>query len=161
MATAKETTALEAPGSAQLEAAYAAILDGTELPGDLTVGGKAADPELVSRQIVERLLAAETFEELFQPQSVPAWRDMMDVPVFVRDVKLNRSTIAGSTGAPVYAVCELERLDNASRVTVTCGGRNVLAQLVKAMEKGWLDRPVKLIGKPTGEGYTALWLQAA
>ena len=150
-----DTTALAVPGAEQLDAAYAAILDGAELPV-----AAAADPELISRQIVEGILNAETFEEAFAPKSVPAWRDMLDVPVLVRNVKLNRSSFEGSASS-IYAVCDLERLDNAERVTVTCGGRNVLAQLVKMLEKSWTDKPVKLIGKQTGEGYTALWLQAA
>ena len=150
-----ESTAVATSEAEQLEAAYGAILDGKELPATV-----AADPELISRQIVEGILNAETFEEAFAPKSVPAWRDMLDVPVLVRNVKLNRSSFEGSASS-IYAVCDLTRIDSGEQVTVTCGGRNVLAQLVKMLEKGWTDKPVKLIGKQTAEGYTALWLQAA
>jgi hypothetical protein len=147
--------ATKAASKEQIEAAYAAILDGKELKS-------YADPELVSRAIVERIMSADTFEEAFQAQDVPAWRDYLDVPMRVHRFHLNPSSFEGSSS--VYAVVDVERLDGkdpAGVFTVTCGGRNVLAQLVKALEKGWLAKPVSLIAKRTREGYDALWLQDA
>lgn len=134
---------------------FRAVLTGE---GDLP---QLADPEVISAQIVERILAAETFEDAFEPQEVEAWRDYLDVPVLVRNVHLNRS---GYEGTSIYAVCEIERVDGEEPqgpFTVTCGGRNVLAQLYKMLEKGWLDKPVKMTAKTTGEGYQALWLVVA
>lgn len=132
--------------------AYAAILDGEAPP-------QMADPELVTREILERIMRAETFEEAFRPQTLRAWSELIGVPVKVRDFHLNPSGLEGQT---VYAVCELELLDGSeSTTTVTCGGKNVLMQLVKALEQGWLDKPVVLMEKPTNEGYKVLWLEAA
>jgi hypothetical protein len=143
--------------------AYGAILGEEQLP-------EYADPEVISRAIMERIIEAETFEDAFQPQTLVAWREMLNEPVFVQDFRLNRSSIKDSA-SPVYAVVDLARADGKnwrdksgkeSRViAVTCGGRNVLVQLVKALEKGWLDKPVKLTSKQTGEGFNVLWLEAA
>lgn len=137
----------------ELAQAYAAILgDGEAVP-------QMADPELVTREILERIMNAETFEEAFRPQTLKAWSDLLGVPVKVLDFKLNPSGLEGQT---VYAVCELELLDGSgSKVTVTCGGKNVMMQLVKALEKGWLGQSVTLMEKPTSEGYKVLWLEAA
>jgi hypothetical protein len=140
---------------AQIASAYAAILD-NEKPEGLAV----SDPELVTREILERIMGAETFDEAFKPQELTAWRDLIDVPVRVLDFKLNPS---GLEGQAVYAVVELERLDgkDPAKQTVTCGGRNVMMQLVKALEKGWLTNPVAMTKKATSEGYEVLWLVAA
>ena len=144
----------KAPSKKDLEMAYAAILDGEPIPA-------SGDPEVISRAIVERILGAETFEEAFSPQELKGWQELVDVPVRVLGFKLNPSTAAsGGTGPSVYAVVDLVVLETGEQETVTCGGRNVLAQLVKALEKGWLGNPIRLIAKPTAEGNTALWLQA-
>ncbi len=121
-----------------------------------------ADPEVVSRAIMERILAAETFEEAFQPQSLPSWgSDFLGVPVFVRDIRLNKSTVKGGTGPSVYAVVDIADAVKGDVHTVTCGGRNVLVQLIKMLEKDWLNKPVKMTERPTAEGYNVLWLEAA
>lgn len=153
--TAERSTALAVPTKKELEAAYAAILDGTPLPG------AGNDPEAVSRAIAERILASETFEEAFSPQELEAWSNYVGEVVTVKDFHLNPTTFNTGDGGPAaYAVVDIE-LSDGSIKTVTCGGRNVLMQLVKALEKGWLVNQVVLIAKPTAEGNTALWLQAA
>ena len=139
--------------TAAYDAAVKAITEGTEV--DIPVG----DPEAVSRAIVERVLAAESFEDAFAPQEIPSWRSLMDVPVLVRSVHLNRSTF--DAGSPIYAVCDLMIADSGEITTVTCGGRNVLAQLLTMLKNGWQNHPVRLTAKTTGEGYSVLWLQAA
>lgn len=150
MAKSKELSKKE---QEQIEVAYAAIMGDVELP-------IASDPEAMSRAIVERIMNADTFDETFRPQNLDAWREYMDVPVKVRGFHLNRSAFDGA-GAPIYAVVDIEVLSDGEVVTVTCGGRNVLTQLVKQLQNGWQDKPVKLTGRQTQEGYTALWLEAA
>ena len=142
-----------APGAASpehLQMAYAAILDGVPLPATV-------DPEVMSRAIIERIMHAETFDEVFRPQELEAWREAyLDVPVKVKGFHLNASGFDES-GSAVYAVVDLVTPDG-ELDTVTCGGRNVLVQLVKALEKGWLDRPVKMVERPTASGFKTLWL---
>lgn len=155
-------TALEPRSRAQLELIHKAILGEAELP--------AADPAAMSRQIMERILAAESFEDAFTQQNLTPWRSMLGVPVVVRDVHFNRSTVATDGGPSVYAVVDVQPIDTKSGelagepVSVTCGGANVLAQLVKGLEQGWLleeKRPVRMIENATAQGYGALWLEAA
>jgi hypothetical protein len=150
------TDLMSKPTKAQIELAYSAIMGDAELP-------QSNDPEVVSRAIMERILRAETFEEAFKPQELEGWREYLGVPVLVRSFHLNPSGFAAEGGAPVYAVVDLTLGENGEAVTVTCGGRNVLMQLVKALEKGWLDKPVKLVAKKTNadHGGSALWLEAA
>jgi len=153
-------TALAKPSKAQLELAYAAILDGKEIPA-------MGDPEVISRQIAERILAAETFEEAFQAQNLTAWKDkFLNVPVFVRDIRLNPSGFKnekGKGGSSVYAVVDVQPVKDSGELgdteAVHTGGRNVLIQLMKMLEKGWTDKPVRMIAKDTTEGYEALWLE--
>lgn len=140
----------------ELAVAYKAILDG-ELPEGF---GAADDAGAMARAIVERIIAAEDFDSVFTQQDLPAWRDtLLDQPVKVIDFHLNKSTVEG--GGAIYAVVDVERLADGERLTVSCGGRNVLAQLVKMLEKSWFDNPIKMIEKRTAEGYGALWLVKA
>lgn len=141
-------------GKKELEQFRAVLLGEGELP-------RFADPEVMAQAIVERILESETFEDAFQPQELEAWRDYLDVPVLVKGVHLNRS---GYEGTSIYAVVDIERVDGKDPkepFTVTCGGRNVLAQLYKMLEKDWLDKPVKMTSRTTAEGFNALWLVAA
>jgi hypothetical protein len=138
----------------QVQLAYAAIMGDAELP-------VASDPEAMSRAIVERIMSADTFDEAFRPQQLESWQSYLDQPVKVREFHLNRSAFEDGQGAPIYAVVDIELLSDGEIVTVTCGGRNVLTQLVKMLQKGWQDNPVQLTARKTSEGYTALWLTAA
>lgn len=140
------------PSKKDLETAYAAILDGAAIP-------VASDPEAVSRAILERIFASDTFEEAFAPQQLEGWREYLDVPVLVQEFHLNPSGF--EQGSSVYAVVDIVRVDTGEQLTVSCGGRNVLAQLVQMLRHGWFDRAVKLTSKTTSEGYQALWLVAA
>lgn len=142
----------------ELAVAYKAVLDG-ELPEGF---GAAQDAEATSRAIVERIVGSDSFDDVFSPQELPAWRDvLLEKPVKVRDLRLNKSTIEGGRGSAVYAVVDVERLEDGERLQVSTGGRNVLAQLLKMIENGWQEQPVKMIAKRTAEGYDALWLVKA
>lgn len=141
---------------AEREVAYAAILDGTPIPNAGTDGAAA-----MSRAIAERILDAETFEDVFSAQDLDAWTNYINVPVFVKEFHLNPTGYSVEGNPSVYAVVDIANAVDGEQRTVTCGGRNVMAQLVKMLEKGWLDRPVKLVSKRTAEGYDALWLQSA
>jgi hypothetical protein len=144
-----------APTKKELAAAYSAILDGEPL-----AAGGYADPDVISRAIVERILQAETFEDAFSPQDLTAWNELLGVPCKVQSFHLNPTGYEGA-GSSVYAVVDIVRTDTGEALTVTCGGRNVLAQLVKMLEKGWFEHPVQMTAKGTSEGFQALWLVPA
>lgn len=148
-ATAKTTGTDLAERNVQLEVLAKAILDGDELPG----GG---DPEAMSRAIAERILNADSVEAAFSPQSLTPWRSMLEVPVKIVDVHFNRS---GFEGQSIYAVADVVGPDGEIH-TVTCGGRNVMAQLVVGVKNGWFEtNTFQLVEKKTSEGFGALWLE--
>lgn len=150
MAEEASSTTLTKRGAAELELIHRAILGEAELP--------PSDPQAMSRAIMERILSAETFEQAFTQQSLTPWRSMLGVPFFVKHVHFNRS---GFENQAVYAVVDLEPAAGGEAVSVTCGGQNVLAQLVTMLEQGWQDKAVRMIENDTAEGYKALWLEAA
>jgi hypothetical protein len=153
---------LDKAEQAQLDLAIRAIRDGEALP-------VASDPEAVSRAIVERILSAESFDEAFKPQQLAAWRDYLEMPVYVRGFHLNPTALEsseGRTSPSVYAIVDIEPVDerNGAAMTVTCGGRNVLTQLVMMLQHkgdGWMDKPVKMTSRQTSDNFQALWLVAA
>lgn len=147
---------LELTNEGQIEQAIAAIVDGQEL-------AIPSDPDAVSRMILERLLRMETADELFRPQTIDAWRDHLDRPAEVHSFHFNRSSFEqgeGQSGSSVYAIVDLTWLDDGERQAVTCGGRNVMVQLVQALRHNLLPVRVRLIANRTSEGYQALWLEA-
>lgn len=134
---------------------HKAILGEAELP--------PVDAAAMSRAILERILESDSFEQAFTQQSLTPWRTMLGVAVVVTDVRFNRSSFNDGQGPSIYAVCDLVIQDTGEAVTVTCGGQNVLGQLLKGVERGWLieeARPVRMIENMTSEGYGALWLEA-
>jgi hypothetical protein len=138
------------------EVAKSAIIDGTPIPNIGT-----GDPMAVSKSIAERIAAADTFEEAFSPQDLDAWTNYLGIPVLVQDFHLNPTGFLVEGNPSVYAVCDIAKLEDGEIVTVTCGGRNVLMQLLKMKQRGWSDRPVVLVNKRTAEGYNVLWLESA
>jgi hypothetical protein len=149
------TKELAKPNAKEIELAYAAIMDGEALP-------VSNDPEAVSRAIIDRIATAETFEEAFAPQELKGWKEFIGVPVQVKSFKLNPTTYGADEngGSSVYAVVDIVTPDGVLE-SVTCGGRNVLTQLVRGLEKGWLeDHTFALESKPTAGGNEALWLRA-
>lgn len=154
----EKTKEVSVRSKSEIEAAYRAIFDGSEVP---SIG----DPEVVSRAIMARIMDAETFEDAFAPQELTPWTEYLGLAVRVLDVRLNKSTVQRKVGQPsVYAVVDIAFAEGekAGEIeTVSCGGRNVLVQLMKMLEKNWLDHPVRLIAKDTAQGYDTLWLVGA
>ncbi len=149
---ADKASAAVAVPKQELELAYAAIMDGEELPVD------AADPEVVSRIILQRIAESDSLSAILTPQSLPGWRDYEDRPVEVQGFRFNRSSFEG--GSSIYAVVDLTLLDSGEQEAVSVGGRNVLVQLVRALQLGEVPFKCKLTSKKTGEGYNVLWLTA-
>lgn len=153
----EESVALIKATPEELQQAYRAVLEGDVLP-------EYADPEAMSLAIAKRIAEADSWEETFQPQTLSSWRDAaMGVPVLIKDVHLNRSSFDGQ-GPSVYAVVTISFPDSQGEMhdeMVTCGGRNVLVQLLNHIRFGKTDRLVRLTSKDTASGYDVLWLEAA
>lgn len=89
------------------------------------------DPAEVSADIVRRILAAESLEDAFQSYEATPAEDVADELVTVTGIAWMRSTF--NEGPPVYALMQVQRMDDGPPIVVSIGGRSVLAGLLWAM----------------------------
>lgn len=120
------------------------------------------DPEAISREIIDQLLAAESDDELQMGKAL-SWRDdLLGVPVEIHGFRWRPSTIEGGQGLPVFVIVSLTRLDSGDRVVATTGAANVLAQLSNMARRGTLNsgQVWKLVeaDAATARGFKPLWL---
>lgn len=131
-----------------------------------TVPELVSDPLEIQRAIFARLANAATVDEILEQGSgLDSWaNDLEGIAVEVHGVRFNVSTY--EQGAPVYAVVDLAVLEGeraGERLLVSCGGVNVMGQLVGMLKLGAFPAQVRIAHaeKPTRQGYRPLWLQAA
>lgn len=119
------------------------------------------DPEEISRSIVERILKAETFEDVFAPQAVRHARELLDVPLVVHGIRFNQSDFEAGFG--FYCLVDCTDAETGESVVVSVGGRNVMAQLFRADQLGVFPAKLKFTqpARPTRQGYWPLWLTPA
>jgi hypothetical protein len=118
------------------------------------------DPEQISRQIVEELLAAETDEELEQVGNASGWLDFEGVPVEVRGFRWRKSDY--DEGAAIYLIVQATDMRDGASLVLTTGSKNVIAQLINLARR---DRfpTVKILtraDKPTKGGFYPQWLKS-
>lgn len=118
------------------------------------------DPERIADDIVSRILASETVEDVLAPQAVEHARDLVDTPIRLHRGKVNQSEYEGGPG--VYMICEAEVIADGRMTTFSCGGRNVMAQVYKLAQFGAFPMEVVIreAPKPTRQGFKPLWLEA-
>lgn len=119
------------------------------------------DPEQVSRTIAERILSAGSVEEVLTPGEARHARELLDTPVTVHAVHFNQSDFEDGIG--FYAVVDVTDTESGDTFAVTCGGRNVMAQLYQLARLNALPCDVRFTQarKPTRAGYWPLWLVKA
>jgi hypothetical protein len=137
---------------AQIDAAWGAILDGTPLAVEV------GSPE-TARRIAAEIRQGETFEDIFGERSLPSWGDNLDHPFQVLGFQLSPSGY--DQGSAVYAIVEAVDLETGETLRMSTGGRNVLSQLMTALERGMLPAELRMIAKRTGAGNDAYWLRPA
>lgn len=122
------------------------------------------DPEQISREIFEQILGSQSNEELNQLGAATGWRELEG-----KRVKLGSSfkwrPSSYEEGAPIFLVvpAELVGPDGAlSRVTLTTGSLNVIAQLMNMAARGTYEGTIVTLersSKPSARGYHPLWLR--
>jgi hypothetical protein len=119
------------------------------------------DPDVISREIVRRILTTEDPESVFAEDSVYHARDLLERPLRVLGVRWFPSSYEG--GPSVYAAMDAVLLDTGERVVVTIGAVRALAQLLRAQRDGLLPRDlvIRQTMRPTAAGYYPLYLAAA
>jgi len=108
-----------------------------DVPQWLTALEMVEDDEDVSERIGERIMQAETLEEMLSDDSETiGLRGIVEHHILVRGATLRRSDNTDGLGA--YAVIDvLDKTDGEVKV-VTCGAAKVLRKLVKATNQKWL-----------------------
>jgi len=164
MAQAQEKTAvgleLAVRDSSSLAALdeFDAILRGVKNPTEVI-----SDPGEIQREIIERLLNAETDEQLENFGTAEGWQEnLLDVPVEIYGFRWMKSDFTDNDGsAPVYVLVDLIRLDDGSRLLVTTGSFNVMAQLsnLARRERFPAVKQLTLVEKATKSGYHPLYLK--
>lgn len=134
--------------------------------GDGGVQAFIEDPLAVSQQIVARILSAESVDDVLSQGKALHAKDVLGRAFTAHDVRFNQSAYAGGeSGSPaVFAIIQAEFHDDGSFGVVTCGSRNVMAQLYQLKRLGKLsDQPLAIreSDTPTAQGYSPMWLVAA
>ena len=107
------------------------------------------DPIKAAREVVQSILDAETVDDVLSETQVTHARDMLDVPFVALAFRLHRSDFGGD-GPGVFAVIDGATKDG-DKLTITCGARNVIAQLYRIAELNGFPRPVMLVERGRGK----------
>lgn len=120
------------------------------------------NPEEVAREIAYRILGAETEDDIFDQGGATSARDVLSVPLMIKNVRWQTSRYEEG-GPKVFALLNATRADNGEELLITCGSRNVMAQLFRAGQLGLIpfEKPKKFQENMTAAGFGALWLVSA
>lgn len=124
-------------------------------------GMEQGDPEESSRAILARILMSETADEVIASREVTHAGDILGEGISIEGVKWQRSDHQQASSC--YAVLTATSLNDARPMTITCGGRNVMMQLLKLRMLGAFPQRamIQKSRKPTSNGYYPLWLEPA
>lgn len=117
------------------------------------------DPEEISRQILERKLAATSLDELLNEREGLSAQNILGQPFTAHDFTLVRSSMSATGG--FFALISAEM--NGKDVQISCGAQAVVEDLTIMKFRGWLPAKVTIsrAKKPTGSGYYPLHLRPA
>lgn len=94
-----------------------------------------------SRQIAERILAADDLAGIFADDSTVASKDMVGIGIEVTNVRIMQSELV--EGVKSYMLIDATVLDTKEAITVNTGSRNIMAKLWAVKVKGFL--PVQVV----------------
>lgn len=119
------------------------------------------DPEQVAFEIVSRILTGTTVDDILNRQQVMSGEALLGIPIIVARVKWHKSGY--DQREAVYALVEGTNAGTGEQVLITCGGRNVMAQLYALNKIDAFPLALKFgkASNPTANGYYPLWLEAA
>lgn len=103
----------------------------------------ASDGEDVAEQIALRILASENVDDLLTPSAAEGLRDWIDRPIVIHDVRKREGEQEGVKGW--YFILDIEDQKTGKHHVATTGASNVMAQITKAHNSGWLPMPCKVI----------------
>jgi len=118
------------------------------------------DADATQEAILERILQANTLDDILNNRSVTSAKDVLLTPLTVAKVRWMRSDMEEGIG--LYALVEGRRDDTDEPVVISCGGVSVMGQLWRMDELGLLPVKVRFnqASRPTQAGFYPLWLEA-
>lgn len=115
------------------------------------LGIQIGAPEDAAVRIAQRLADSGTLEDLLGESQAVSWRERAGIPYRVRAVDWSDSDLGGGVG--FFAIVTAVNLDTNQTETLTTGATNVLIQLAKMLQNGWLEQPVKYESRKASSGF--------
>lgn len=107
------------------------------------------DPAKAAREIVQSILDAEDADEVLSESEVTHARDYLDTPFVALGVNFHTSSYGGE-GPGVFATINAAT-DKGEKLVITCGARNVVAQLYKLLTLNAFPQHVMIVERGTGK----------
>lgn len=105
------------------------------------------DPEIAQRAIAERILQADDLAGLFIDLKTTACKDMVGVPIEIRQCRVMRSNIDGARGT--YMLLEAVNLTTGELCTLNTGAPQIMAVCMRATGQKYLPLQVEVIEAAT------------
>lgn len=125
------------------------------------VNSAVVDPEKAQLDIVRRILASDSIEDVLKQQEAIHAKDVLDECINITGIRYMESDIKDS-GPAFYMLVDCVT-PNGEPFAVTCGAVNVMAQLhrLNDLDAFPLLATIVEVGKPTKAGYKPMWLEVA
>lgn len=122
---------------------------------------KMSDPDMFTVMIAERLSLAETVESLDQIANETSVENHLGEPFYVR--RVHYLPAGFDQALPFYAVVEAVHAETGEYTVWSTGSTGVVISLARRAQKGWLDKPVRVMRaeRATANGYYPLNLVTA
>lgn len=117
------------------------------------------DPNEVQREIVERILGAETFEQAMSEPTVWHGRDVLDRELRILGVRWWASQYA--EGPAAFATMDVVETSTGEVAVVTSSAIRVMAKLLRAAIEGRFPLVgfLRQADRMTAQGYYPMWLE--
>lgn len=117
------------------------------------------DPEQASREIVLRILQADDVDQVFEQAGTTPCNEIIGRPIRISGARAMKSGF--ESGATMYLLLDVADVETGETLLVTCGARNVMAQLYRIQQLDGFPVDCRIVktDRPTAEGYYPLWLK--
>lgn len=131
------------------------------LLGDQVELAVVEDAEDAQRQIVQRILSAESADEVLAAQETTPARELIDQPLQLEAVRWIRSNLPDQQGIGVFALVAAIHGATGDRHLITTGALQIMAQLLKLNQLGAfpVNAVIRQKDQPTAAGFRPMWLE--
>lgn len=117
------------------------------------------DPEQASRDIVMQILAAADVDAVLEGAGTVPCQELVGQPIQIERAKAMKSAHEG--GATMFLLMDVVLLETGEQIKVTCGARNVMAQLYRVSQLNGFPLACRIMRaeRATAQGFYPLWLK--